>query len=117
MQEIYGNNIVLTRGDTFIAKVTMRNTDGSEYIPQEGDVVRFALKHAELMPDGSDFADSNPLVNITIPNDTQILEIQPVNTKTLAFGDYKYDIEITYADGVVDTFIADAGFTISPEVH
>lgn len=115
MQKIVGNNITLTRGDTFIAKVEMTK-NGEEYIPQEGDVIRFALKHNTLTPDGTDFTDQTPLVSITIPNETQILEIEPANTKTLGFGNYVYDIQITFENGDVDTFIADAGFKLAPEV-
>lgn len=116
MHKINGNNITLTRGDTLIVKIDlMRN--GQAYTPQAGDVIRFALKHNRLKQDGSDYADTNPLVNITIPNDTMILEITPNATKQLAFGSYVYDIEITFADGKIDTFIAEANFTIAPEVY
>lgn len=108
MHRISGNNITLTRGDTLQLKVEMFN-GGTEYTPQAGDVVRFALK--------KDYGDANPILNITIPNATQVLTIEPTDTKTLEFGQYVYDIEITKADGTVDTFIYEAAFTIAPEVH
>lgn len=116
MHKIYGNNITLTRGDTLIVKIELTK-NGEPYTPADGDLIRFALKHNKLKQDGSDFTDTQPLANITIPNDTLLLEITPGTTKTLAFGNYVYDIEITFADGRVDTFIADAKFTIAPEVH
>ena len=109
MHKLTGNNIILTRGDTLKLSVALYNADGTEYTPQAGDVIRFAMK--------KDYTDANPILNITIPNATQILTIDPVDTKTLEFGQYVYDIEITKADGTVDTFISEAAFTIAPEVH
>lgn len=109
MHKINGNNIRLTRGDTLAVRVELWNKDGTEYTPQEGDVIRFALKE--------NYTQDTPILNITIPNDTQTLTIQPNDTKALAFGEYVYDIEITKADGTVDTFIYEANFTIAPEVH
>lgn len=116
MHKLNGNNITLTRGDTLIANIELTR-NGEPYTPAAGDSIRFALKHRILKQDGSDFADVEPLANITIPNDTLTLEITPNTTKALAFGNYVYDIEITFADGKVDTFIANADFIIAPEVY
>jgi uncharacterized membrane protein YkoI len=46
-----------------------------------------------------------------------ILTIEPEDTQDLDFGTYVYDIQITLADGTVDTFIADAKFNIGVEVE
>ena len=108
MHKISGNNITLTRGDTLKVKVDLYENNEA-YTPEAGDVIRFAMK--------KQYSDANPILNITIPNATQILTIEPNDTKTLEFGEYKYDIEITKTDGTVDTFIAEAVFTIAPEVH
>ena len=103
-----GYDIKLTRGDYFATVVGMKNEDGTVYTPEEGDVLRFAMKHNTLKPDGSDFTDTEPLVEITIPLDTCLLQIQGSDTKELAFGKYAYDIQITKHDaleGRPDTFI------------
>ena len=113
---IIGNMIKLTRGDSFNVKVSMYNGH-TEYIPQEGDVVRFAVKRPKLNPCGTEYVDRQPLINKTIPNDTQVLSLAPADTKSLGFGMYEYDIEITYADGTVDTFITAAPFQLTKEVH
>lgn len=110
-----GKKINLTRGDTLRVKVDIEK-DGESYTPVDGDVVRFALKHSTLKSDKSDFADKDPLVLKTIPNDTLVLELVPEDTKYLGFGLYTYDIQITFADGTVDTFITDAQFKITKEV-
>ena len=114
MYKIDGTTIHLTRGDTFETVVQPKQANGSVYSPVEGDTVRFALKSNVLLATG--YADSEPLIEKTIPNDTMILEIAPSDTKQLAFGDYVYDVELTYADGTVDTFINNALFKIVPEV-
>lgn len=102
-----GYDIELTRGDYFAATVDM-TMDGESYTPEEGDVLRFAVKHNTLRSDGSDYTDQNPLIEITIPLDTRLLQIQESDTKELAFGEYAYDIQLTKHDSVEgrpDTFI------------
>ena len=88
------------------------------YILQGGDIVRFAVKHNEYVGVRyRELKDAEPLILKTIPNDTQYLELDPEDTKDLGFGEYLYDIEITMADGTVDTFIADQKFNLTTEVH
>ena len=117
MYEINGTTIRLTRGDTFEATVAMiSKVTGEEYTPVEGDVVRFAMKHNCFNESRTAYIDTEPLIEKTIPNDTLLLRLDPNDTKTLAFGDYVYDCEITFADGDVDTFINGATISILPEV-
>lgn len=104
MVEIKKNKITMTRGDTLRLKIGM-TVDGDEYTPQEGDVIRFAAKQDKLNNNRTDYYDGEPLIFVTIPNDTLVLELQPEDTKELWFGTYAYDIQITFADGTVDTFI------------
>ena len=87
MNKTDGTKIYLTRGDTLRRQVVIQNEDGSDYQPAEGDRVRFALK------------------------------LKPEDTKPLAFGEYVYDIELTKANGDVDTFIACACMKIMREVY
>lgn len=104
---INNNEISLTRGDSLVAKITLM--DGcDEYVPQEGDVIRFAMK--------KNYGKNNVLIRKEIPIDTQVLEILPEDTKHLSFGNYVYDIEITFANGRVDTFIPNGVFKITEEV-
>ena len=113
---IDGTTIYLTRGDTFAATVEIKNSDGSTYNLQSGDVVRFALKSAKMRAGNTAYSDVNPLILKTIPNATLQLEIAPDDTKKLPFSTYKYDIELTKANGDVDTFINNADFVLMPEV-
>ena len=111
------NSIELTRGDTLTATIAIKDSTGAAYVPAVGDVIRFALKHADMTLGRKGYKDVNPLINKTIPNDTLILLLNPADTKTLDFGEYVYDIELTHASGAVDTFISNARFIIGPEVH
>lgn len=105
----------MTRGDTLLVQVGMTR-DGTAYTPQLGDHVRFAVK-TELNRKGTDFVEEEPLVTKQIPIDTMILRLDPEDTKALPFRSYKYDIEITFSDGTVDTFICNSDFILAPEVH
>lgn len=114
------NAITMTRGDTFRTHVDIfREVDGEKipYTPSGSDVVRFALKHPTMNASRTEYTDQNPLITKEIPLETMILTLLPSDTKSLGFGEYVYDIELTMEDGTVDTFISEAGFTLTPEVH
>lgn len=115
MYSINGTTISLTRGDTLLVQVGMMR-DSEPYTPVEGDSVRFALKSG-LNSTGKEMKESTPLILKDIPIGTMILRLEPEDTKALSFGDYVYDIEITFSNGVVDTFIANSKFKLTPEVH
>lgn len=106
MVSVDGKKITMTRGDTLRLKVGIA-VDGEEYTPELYDSVRFALKHSEMNLKKTAYTDTEPLVLKDIPNDTLILELEPEDTKSLGFGRYDYDIQITFADGTVSTFISD----------
>ena len=114
------NAITMTRGDTLRVKVDIFRTVGEEkipYIPTGNDAIRFAVKHPTMNATRTEYTDQNPLITKVIPTDTLILTLFPADTKPLGFGEYVYDIELTMEDGTVDTFISEAKFTLSPEVH
>ena len=114
MYKIEDLTITLTRGDSFYTQIGMKTEDGQPYVPQEGDSVRFVMKHPKIV--NGEYADTDPVMEKTIPTDTLILTIAPADTSELAFGRYVYDIEITFANGDVDTFINNESFFIEPEV-
>lgn len=114
--------IYLTRGDTadlVVEPIVKDHETGERYIyqPVDGDTVRFALKRDRLKADKSDFVDEEPLFTKDVPIDTMTLLIEPEDTKNLPFGNYVYDMELTFSDGAVDTFIEDSPFYLTREVH
>lgn len=103
------NNIYLTRGDTGIFTVSLEDCEGHPYIPQAGEKIRFAM--AKKFGAGADV-----LVNKQFPADTLTLEIEPQDTKNLAFGEYVYDVELTDLSGHVSTVIL-GKITLTKEVY
>ena len=108
MYRVDGTRITLTRGDSFYATVGINNANGEPYDPQEGDIIRFGLKVKAT--------DSDCLITKVIPNDTLVLALAPEDTKALPFGKYVYDIELTFANGDIDTFINNAELSLIAEV-
>lgn len=104
------NLIIMTRGDTLIVKINVFDADGNEYTPEGSDTLRFALKKR--------YTDEQPLILKDIPIDTCILRLESEDTKPLDQpGDYVYDIQLTYGDGIVSTIIANAILKIREEVE
>lgn len=103
-----GTTITLTRGDTFEALVSATKRDGTQYVPVAGDTIRFAMKE--------NYDDPRPLLVKDIPIDTMMLTLEPQDTADLNFGKYVYDIQLTKANGKVDTFISKAILKLSEEV-
>ena len=106
---VAGTTIYLTRGDTFRALITISNPDGTIYTPQEGDKVRFAMKQ--------DIESEELLIFRDIPIDTMELVLYPGDTKGLDYGSYVYDIQLTKANGDVDTFITKSKLKLTEEVE
>lgn len=102
------NNITLTRGDTLTLTVELTK-DGETYVPEEGDVIRFAVSKGYLGEPGYEFKFEK-----TIPHDTLTFTCSSVET-TLDYRSYNYDIQVTHSDNCVDTFIS-AKLTITGEV-
>lgn len=107
--KIVGKQITLTRGDTFRCVIEIYNSDGSVYTPIDGDEIRFSLK--------KNYRSQDVKINKIIPIDTLLLQINPEDTKTLRQpAEYVYDIQITHANGDVDTFIANGILKLTEEV-
>lgn len=107
MYKINGTAVTLTKGDSFYCQISLKK-NGTAYTPDPEDVIRFAMKKTAF--------DTTALITKVIPNDTLILHLDPADTKQLQTGKYVYDMEITFSDGDVDTFINQAEFTLVPEV-
>ena len=113
------NNITLTRGDTLTLTVTLlREVEPvppateptiEPYVPQEGDVIRFAVSKGYKTDPGYELKLSKD-----IPHDTLTFTCSSTET-SLDYRTYNYDVEITHADGCVDTFIS-GQLTITGEV-
>lgn len=112
MVEVKGTTITITRGDSAVIGVQIFGPDGSEFIPQEGDTIRFAMKR--------NYTDDEALIVKDIPISSMELVLLPSDTKNLESGPtrgrYKYDIELTRNGNWIDTFIPRADFIVLEEV-
>lgn len=101
------NNITLTRGDSASIEVALENPDGSAYELQEGDKLLFTVKHNCITED------------IIIQKDISanaIINLLPGDTDSLLYGVYFYDVQLTKANGAVNTVIPPRDFIVSKEV-
>ena len=112
MVSIKNNVIRITQGDTLRTSVVFYTEPGVPYIPSAGDRIRFALKSSKSAN------DTDVLINIDIPTDSMILTIPAEETKKVAARStpYFYDVEITFENGDVYTFISDGDYYSLPEV-
>ena len=104
MFTIKGKTITLTRGDTLKAVVNMVRpnpmlpSDKWERIyPGASDVITFRAS--------ASWDAESSVIEKTVPHDTMTLTLDPEDTEDLDYGQYVFDVAITYANGDVDTFI------------
>ena len=108
MLTIKGHKITLTRGDSLTLLVSLKK-DGSDYEIQEGDSIRFAMSKYYLGEEGYELIKEK-----AIPTDSLELTLSADDT-SVEPREYNYDIQMTHADGTVDTFISST-ITITKEV-
>ena len=111
MLTLAGNTIYITRGDTLDLQIHIQDQDGKEYTLSENDKIRFAMKKK--------YSDLAPMIIKDISPDTLRLRIESNETKQWDARPtpYVYDIEITFADGTVDTFIDRQRIYVTEEVY
>ena len=116
MVKIENNVITATQGDTVETTVSIYIRDGQSdnyipFVPADTDVIRFAIK--------SSYKDAEPIIIKNIPNNTMVLRLEAEETKLLRARrkPYVYDVEITFANGTVYTFIDCEKYYSTNEVY
>lgn len=102
------NEIELTRGDT--AYLTVPITDeatGEAYIMDAADVLTLTVKRTAL--------DAAAYIQKTVTG-ANVFHIDPMDTANMDFGRYRYDVQLTRANGDVHTVIAPTVFRVCEEV-
>ncbi|MBQ2768103.1 MAG: hypothetical protein IJF49_08530 [Clostridia bacterium] len=108
MLYLEGNTIRLTRGDTaFLSVPIVRADTGEPYDLAEGDTLEFSLKKYT--------SDEEPIFQKKIIGGNTFT-IRPDDTSGLRFGKYKYDVQLTTAQGHVFTVIEASVFEVMEEV-
>lgn len=115
MLKVYGSdnkNIEMIRGDNESIKVTFRNNDGVIIPLSIGDTIYFSVKE--------NVYDSQYAFQIKCTefeeDGSAIIKIRPTDTKNCKFKTYKYDIQLTRADGSVTTIISPHEFKVGEEI-
>lgn len=103
-------NISLTRGDTGRIKVACT-------VKETGEAYSIGSKDTLVLTVKSNTSDSEPLFQKTVKG-SDIITIAPTDTSSLAYGKYRYDIQLTTSDGEVCTItgLKPPKFTIAEEV-
>ena len=99
--------IQLTRGDSARISVSITFDENTPYTVQVGDVVMLSVKKT--------IADEQYVLQKTMRDDL-LFYIEPQDTKSIPFGRYVYDVQITRANGDVYTIIEPSTFEIRQEV-
>lgn len=103
------NNVFMTRGDS--ETIVVSTTQDGAYVPLvEGDKITFTVRKS---------LDTPKLISKTVEafdEGKAVIAIDPVDTNTLLFGEYVYDIQLTRADGRVKTIVKPSMFVLRGEV-
>lgn len=108
--QISGTNISMIRGDSESIVVSC-TIDGTETAFVDGDTVYFTVKKYP-----TDTEKVLQKIVTTFTGGKAYIDIAPSDTKPLEFLQYAYDIQISFADGTVQTVVEPSRFTILPEV-
>ena len=85
MLKIDGTTIKLTRGDTLYLTVSLKNADGTDYVPEQGDRVWFRMKKQA--------SDTESVIYKLFDLETMTIKIDPQDTEGLIVGyNYPYNI-------------------------
>jgi len=108
---VKGTNLSMIRGDSEKISVSCTKADGILEPLVLGDKIYFTVKNTVY--------ETNKIfqkIITTFIDGKADIEIKPLDTKDLKFTVYKYDVQLTRADGTVITIIPASDFTINPEV-
>lgn len=107
-----GTKMTMVRGDTERFTVSRRNKETKVLLPFEtGDTVYFTVKKIST--------DTTPQFQIVVSefvDGKAPITILPEHTKEMAYRDYRYDIQVTKANGDVNTIVWADTFTIAEEI-
>jgi len=100
----YGK-IFITRGDSAAFDIQVRQPDKRTiYELSDGDVLTFTVKASDTE------------IEYLLQKTGQTIHIDPVDTQKLAYGRYLYDVQLTFADGTINTIIPPTPFIVCNEI-
>ena len=109
--KVKGTNMSMIRGDSETITVSCSDTNGIQLPLMAGDTIFFTVKENEytalkiFQKIVTTFIDGNAVINII-----------PTDTKDIKFRTYRYDVQLSRADGTVRTIIPASDFIVEAEV-
>ena len=103
------NTIYITRGDSLTVTITLVDENGYPYETQEGDIIYFRVKKSAYAAD--------ILIEKEVDLDTYEIDFVESDTKDLAFGEYRYEVEVVTEQDDHYTVIKNAPFIIGEELR
>ena len=108
---VNGTNLSMTRGDSESITVSCTDGDGEAIDFEVGDIIYLTVKSRTAT------ADIGFQKVITVfEGGKAVINIDPIDTKSLKFIDYVYDVQWTTSTGTVTTIVKPSTFTIEGEV-
>lgn len=94
MFDVANGVIRITKGDTAVLQVDLKYPDGSEYEMQSGDTLTLTVRRRPNFP-----------ILLEKISTTNIISLEPEQTKNLEVGTCCFDIQLTTADGSIYTVV------------
>lgn len=101
------NRISLTRGDTAVLQIELRNSKNEIYHIRDGDELVFTLKKTT----------STDTILIRKCAVEMTVKLYPEDTKDMIYGMYTYDIQLKKENGEICTVVPPSIFEIMEEVN
>jgi thiamine pyrophosphokinase len=109
--KVTGTNITMTRGDSESITVSCKNAEGVAIPLVSGDKIYLTVKENMFTP-----IKKFQKIVTTFTGGNAVINIVPDDTKNLSYGTYKYDIQLTKANGNITTIVPASNFIIEGEV-
>lgn len=107
MLKVSNGVVTLTRGDTARLSVDLTGEDGTAYEMAAGDTLALTVKRST--------ADADALISKESKGSSAFV-LDPSDTSGLAYGRYRYDVQLTTAGGDVCTVCGPSAFVVGEEV-
>lgn len=103
-------HMAMIRGDTF--RFSVRPLIDGEPVLEDGDTIYFTVKKNEKTEE----VILQKVITVFTEEQVAIVEIRPEDTRGLPYKVYRYDIQLTRANGDVHTIVTPSDFEIAGEV-
>lgn len=110
MLTIKKNDVYLTRGDSAYITISIDNMLGDEFVIDSVDMLQLQVR---TEPNIGDLIFDGTLIE---SDGEYIWYIRPSDTNNLDIGTYYYDVQVTFPNGDVFTFIKASKFVLTDEV-